>query len=179
MSASPFFGFSLILITYQDEWPVPVGEGSGLTWLTWSYRAKHLPPDFHQDKDQYEQLMSWLWEHPYRTQGNDLYARGVVILMCLGIGLVLRDLHAVQRKYRVKGVVVDKSVRHLQKSALGWGQEQSLLRECIRLKDDILRCLGETSETDDTPPPPKHTAKSGESSKAKRSRGKQKAVADE
>jgi hypothetical protein len=167
--ASAVFCFSDRLMMLQDEWPVPPGKGSGLAWLSWSYGAKHLPPEFHLDTAQYEQLSSWLLGHPYRTQGNDLYGQDVVILMCLGIGLVLRDLHAVQYVYGKEGVVADESAQHVQDSLLGWGQRQSLLRECVRLRKDIFDCFGLELEREETPLPEPHQPKVGESSKATRS----------
>lgn len=171
------FSVSLVLVSAglcssnrmipQDDWPVPPGKGSGLTWLSWSYGAKHLPREFHQDTTQYEQLTSWLLGHPYRTQGNDLFGQDVIILMCLGIGLVLRDLHAVQHVYRQEGVVADEAAQHMQDSMLGWGQRQSLLRECMRLREDIFNCFGLELERQETPEP--HQPKVGQSSKAKQS----------
>ena len=177
--ASAVFYISNRLIIPQDEWPVPPGTGSGLKWLSWSYGAKHLPPEFHQDTAQYEQLISWLLGHPYRTQGNDLYGQDVVILMCLGIGLVLRDLHAVQYVYGEEGVVADESAQHMQDSLLGWGQRQSLLRECMWLRTDIFGCFGLELEREETPPPEPHRPKAGETSKAKQSGRKGQVVADE
>jgi hypothetical protein len=168
-----------MLMMSQDDWPVPPGKGSGLTWLSWLYGAKHLPAEFYKDMAQYEQLTSWLLGHPYRTQGNDLHGQEVVILMCLGIGLVLRDLHAAQYVYRKEGVVADESAQHVQDSLLGWGQRQSLLRECTRLRNDIFGCFGLELEPDETPPPSPHQLKVGESSKAKWSGCKGQVVADE
>jgi hypothetical protein len=73
-----------------------------------------------------------------------------MLLMCLGIGLVLRDLQAVQFEFGEEGLEVDESLQHLQDSALGWGQCQSLLRECQRLRTDILICC----EVDPAPKTP-------------------------
>jgi hypothetical protein len=92
---------------------------------------------------------------------------------------VLRDLHAVQYVYRKEGVVADESAQHMQDSLLGWGQRQSLLRECMRLREDIFGCFGLELERRETPPPEPHRPKAGESSKAKRSRGKGQVVAAE
>lgn len=163
----------------QADWPVPGGKGSGLTWLSWSYGAKHLPENFHQDTAQYEQLTSWLVRHPYRSQGDELYGQDVVILMCLGIGLVLRDLYAVQYVYRQTGVVAEKEARHLQDSRLGWGQRQSLLRECIRLRNDIFRCFGLEIEEEDTPPAEIPRPNAGQSSRVTRSARKSQIVSDQ
>jgi hypothetical protein len=99
--------------------------------------------------------------------------------MCLGIGLVLRDLHAVQYVYRKEGFVADESSQHMQDSLLGWGQRQTLLRECIHLRKDIFGCLGLELEREDTPPPDPHQRKAGESSNAKRSGRKAQVDADE
>lgn len=155
----------------QDKSSSCVFHESGLMWLSWTYGAKHLPPNFHQDTAQYEQLTSWLLRHPYRSQRNDVHGQDVVILMCLAIGMVLRDLHAAQYDYGEPGVVVDEAARHVQESCLGWGQCQSLLRECTRLRKDIFRCLGLELErvVSPPPPPPKELRpKQGESSKDQR-----------
>jgi hypothetical protein len=96
--------------------------------------------------------MKWLQGRPYMSQAMDLNGQSVMVLMCLGIGLVLRDLHAVQFEFGEEGLEADESVQHVQASRLGWGQSQSLLRECRRLKIDILLCCG--MEADQQTPPP-------------------------
>jgi hypothetical protein len=160
----------------QDDWPASKKSGSGLTWLSWSYGAEHLPPDFHRDKRQFERFMAWLLTHPYRSQGDRLYNRDGLILMCLGIGLVLRDINAAQFEYGEEGVVVDPSVQHVQDSALRWGDGQALVRECRELRFDILRCFGDEPEKEESPPPP---PKAGEGSKVRGSRGRGKTAVDE
>jgi hypothetical protein len=163
----------------QDEKSVVSCNTSGLRWLSWTYRDKHLPEDFHKDEEQYERLTSWLVQRPYMSQQHVPQGQDAVILMCLAIGLVLRDLHAVHYVYGEPGVVVEDSALHVQESSLGWGELQALLRECTRLKNDIRRCFGLEAERQDTPPLPKDQGKAGESSKDKHPGRKHAVVAKE
>jgi hypothetical protein len=78
----------------------------------------------------------------------------VMVLMCLGVGLVLRDLQTVQFDLGEddSDEHLDASVKHLKRSKLGWGHNQALLRACQDTMEDIKICF---PEEDDLEPPPK------------------------
>jgi hypothetical protein len=169
------FGISILMI-HQEDAPAAPKRASGPTWLSWSHDAKHLSATFHEDKKHYEHFMTWLSKHPYRTAGDKLYAQDSLILMCLGIGLILRDLEEIQFESSQEGYVVEEANRHLQKSALSWPHHMTLVRECRKLKEDIFRCLGVEFDREDTLP---LLPKPGESSRPKRTRGKGSNASDE
>jgi hypothetical protein len=70
--------------------------GSGATWHSWTYPAKHLPASFHQSHAEFEGFVKWLQSSPYRSSKLDAQGQSAFALMCLGIGLVLGDLHTIQ-----------------------------------------------------------------------------------
>jgi hypothetical protein len=152
-------------MTYQQDGPAAPKRASGPTWLSWSHDEKHLLAHFHQDQKHYEHFMTWLAKPPYRTAGDKLYGQDSLILMCLGIGLILRDIEEIRSLSGKQGYVVDGVNQHLQNSVLRWPHHMTLLRECRKLKEDIFRCLGVEFDREETPPPP---PKQGESSRPKR-----------
>jgi hypothetical protein len=78
-----------------------------------------------------------------------------MILVCLGVGLVLRDLQTVQFDLGEgdSDEHLDASVKHLKRSRLGWGHNQALLRACQDILEDIKICFPQ--EEDLEPPPNK------------------------
>jgi len=109
-------------------------------WLSWTHSAKHLPETFHASTDAFEYFLDWIAAFPYRSSTFKPCAQGVIILMCLGVGLVARDIHTIKFGF-VKGGQyygnVDESVQHLQNSALKWTDLQTLLDACSRACEDI------------------------------------------
>lgn len=77
-------------------------------------------------------------------------------LMCLGIGLVLRDLWTNQFELGEDSSDegLDDSVKHLKHSRLGWPESQVLLRCCQDIRRDIRLCFNEEQEPE-TPTPPR------------------------
>jgi hypothetical protein len=72
------------------------------------------------------------------------YPQSVTIIMCLGIGLVLRDLEFSQFQTGEEnrhGIILDSSNQHLAHSILEWGHHQALLHVCNDLLEDIQICF--------------------------------------
>lgn len=79
-----------------------------------------------------------------------------MVLICLGIGLVLRDLriHQFELGEDSSDEHLDATVRHLKHSKLGWAQTQVLLRCCQDIRKDIWLCFNEEEEPETPTPPP-------------------------
>jgi hypothetical protein len=131
---------------------------SGAEWVTWSYAAKHLPAAFHESPAQFESFVKWLRSCPHRSPKLEPEGRTAIVLVCLGIGLVLRDLRTVQFDLGEgdSDEHLDESVKYLKHSRLGWGHTQALLRACRDIMDDIQICF---PEEEDPLPLPKVTRK--------------------
>jgi hypothetical protein len=86
----------------------------------------------------------------------DPHGQAVIILMCLGIGLVLRDLHTMQFELGEDNEAdddLDPLVHHLKTSKLHWGHSQALAGACEDVMQDIAICF--PAEEDPHPPPKK------------------------
>ena len=146
------------MMFYQDL-PLPTEWQSGAKWLTWTYPAKHLPPVFHQSQAEFEMFVKWLRSSPHRSTTLDPHGRPAMVLMCLGIGLVLRDLHTHQFELGEDSSDehLDATVKHLKHSKLGWAQTQVMIRCCQDLRKDIRLCFNEEEEPEIPTPPPAKT----------------------
>ena len=83
---------------------------------------------------------------PYCTDGMIAHPQHQVLLVCLGIGLVLRDLHVIQFDFGEGNDVsgdIDPAIKYLQKSKLEWAHTQVLLPICISIAEDLRTCLDE------------------------------------
>jgi hypothetical protein len=132
---------------------LPIGWGSGAEWHSWTYPAKHLPAEFHQSHAGFELFVKWLRSSPYRSSKLDPHGQSAFLLMCLGIGLVLRDLHTGQFELG-EGDSDDHlpaSTKHLKRSKLGWAQNQVLQRCCQEMWSDMQLCFNQ-DEHPQTPP---------------------------
>ena len=113
------------------------------TWLTWSYPAKHLQPSFHSSPAHFESFIKWLRSCPYRSPLMVAYSKSFAVTMCLGVGLVLRDLHF--RQFKTSSDDEDSSnggtSTHAIKSVLNWGHYQALLSACRDIRDDMEICF--------------------------------------
>lgn len=143
------------MMFYQDL-PLPSKWQSGAAWLTWTYPAKHLSPAFHQSQAEFELFVKWLRSSPHRSTTLDPHGRPAIVLICLGIGLVLRDLqtHQFELGEDSSDEHLDATVKHLKHSKLGWAQTQVLARCCQDLRKDIRICFNEEEEPETSPPPP-------------------------
>jgi nitrogen fixation-related uncharacterized protein len=84
------------------------------------------------------------------------HGQAVIILICLGIGLVLWDLNTIQFDLGEgddADDADDPSVHHLKGSALAWGHAQAILGTCQDIMEDIAICF--PAEEDPQPPPKK------------------------
>lgn len=89
----------------------------------------------------------------------DLYPQSITIVMCLGIGLVLRDLEFSQFQTGEEnrhGIALDSSNQHLAHSILEWGHHQALLHACNDVLEDIEICFHDEEDhhPDRLPSPP-------------------------
>jgi hypothetical protein len=81
-----------------------------------------------------------------------------MILMCLGVGLVLRDLAKMQFGFGEEednDGDSDVSIQHLKNSKLTWGHTQAMLGACQDIIDDVGVCFQE----ENGPQNPGNTAK--------------------
>jgi hypothetical protein len=115
----------------------------GPKWASWSYKNQHLSAYFHSSTKAFEDFIKWLKMMPYCTEGMVAYPQSKVLTVCLGIGLVLHDLHAVQ--FEVEGnedsSMLDPSKEHLQRSKLKWAHTQVLLQTCHTIARDLKECF--------------------------------------
>jgi hypothetical protein len=132
---------------------LPVGWGSGATWHSWTYAAKHLPVSFHQSHAEFEVFVKWLRSSPYRSSKLDAQGQSAFALMCLGIGLVLQDLHTIQFDLGEddSDEHLSASVKHLKTSKLEWAQNQVMLRCCQEMWSDI-QLFFTVEQEPETPP---------------------------
>jgi hypothetical protein len=122
----------------------PNPSRSGPDWLSLSYSAIHLPQSFHASTGEFESFVKWLRSSPHRTSGWEPHGQAVMILMCLGVGLVLRDLAKIQFGFGEEednDGDSDMSVQHLKTSKLTWGHTQALLGACQDIIDDVGVCF--------------------------------------
>jgi hypothetical protein len=68
--------------------------------------------------------------------------------MCLGIGLVLRDLNTIQFDLGEGDDAddVEEPLQHLKTSKLTWGHSKAILGACRDIMDDIAICFQEEEE---------------------------------
>jgi hypothetical protein len=77
------------------------------------------------------------------------YQQSHAVVMCLGIGLILRDLDLAQ--FHSKDTdndnnSLDVSIHHVVHSALTWGHYQALLAACADVCDDLHICFDSTDD---------------------------------
>jgi len=137
----------------------------GPKWLSWSLRTPHLPAEFHRSTQAFESFIKWLHKMPYCTTAMDVYDQSRVMMVCLGIGLVLRDLHECQVASAHKDAQIANSPllpKPLQESKLTWAHSQALLQVCIDIEKHLSICMGAESPETENPvsePAPKKRKK--------------------
>jgi hypothetical protein len=96
---------------------------------------------------------------PYCTKSMKAYPQSRVLVVCLGIGMVLQDLHVVQFDLQ------EAASAHLKKSKLEWAHTQVLVQMCLTIVDDLKTCLEAGESHDSVTPSPKRKAPSSKRQK--------------
>jgi hypothetical protein len=135
------------LYLVQIDSATPVLTQPPPAWVSWDYPCKHLSPAFHEDTQEFEALISWLKTKPYCSPLHDPYGREMVLLVCLGIGLVFRDLQTIQ--FTEEGEdFPDELGDFLKDTSLTWAHVDALADACHSLEMVLKSCL-QSLETDD------------------------------
>jgi hypothetical protein len=121
----------------------------GPKWVSWSYKKTHLSGRFHSSIDGFEEFIKWLKMMPYCTRSMTAYPQSHVLVICLGIGMLLRDLHVVQFDSQ------DPASAHLKMSKLEWAHTQVLVQMCLTIVNDLKGCLDEGQPEHPVTPPHK------------------------
>ena len=118
----------------------------GPKWVSWSYKHQHLSGRFHSSSDGFQDFIKWLKTRPYCTDSLLAYPQSRILVVCLGIGMVLRDLRVVKS---------GGSIAHLKKSKLDSALSQVVLEMCLEISEDLKACLDEELPEDPPTPLPK------------------------
>lgn len=145
--------FSMIPQQHSDAM---VSGKPGPKWVSWSYKNTHLSGRFHSSSDGFEDFIKWLKTRPYCTNSLLAYPRSRILVVCLGIGMVLRDLHVVQFEGGdASSSRPGSSAGHLQKSKLDWALYQVVVEMCLSISEDLKQCLEIQQTQKSATPPPK------------------------
>ena len=130
-------------VANQKDSDVVIMAEPGPKWLSWSYKRAHLSGRFHSSIDGFDSFVEWLKSNPFCNDAMETYAQSQSLTVCLGVGLLLRDLHIIQFELGEDGQggvsgELDPAFEHLRKSKLEWGHSKELLRLC----DSMARALG-------------------------------------
>lgn len=118
----------------------------GPKWISWSNKSKHLSARFHSSTEGFDKLLKWLMSQPYCTEDIVAYPQSRVLVVCLGIGMVLRDLYVMQFGFGDDNedgpaLPVDAAIEHLKNSHLEWEHANVLLRTCKTITANLKNCL--------------------------------------
>jgi hypothetical protein len=134
----------------QEESDAMISGRPGPKWASWLYKRQHLSARFHSSSDGFEDFIQWLKTMPYCTDAMVAYPQSRVLVVCLGIGMLLRDLHAIQFELGnedEESSTLDPAMTHLRKSKLDWAHAQVLSQMCLAIAADLRGCLdGEEKE---------------------------------
>jgi hypothetical protein len=108
----------------------------GPKWALWDYGGKYLPAAFHKSLEQFGKVINWIQTKPYCSDAREPYPRDKAAIVCLAIGLILRDIQGIQF---VEGE--DNQDDHLKGSVLSWGEVGVLMSRCREMEQDIKACL--------------------------------------
>jgi hypothetical protein len=95
---------------------------------------------------------------PYCTEDMVAYPQSRVLVVCLGIGILLHDLHICQFDFGEDdedSSTLDPATAHLQKSKLGWEHAQAVVQMCLTIAADLTECLGTEQEDHSSKTPSK------------------------
>jgi hypothetical protein len=129
-------------VTIQKDSDVMIMGEPGPKWASWSYKKAHLSGRFHSSIDGFDGFVEWVKTNPFCNEAMETYPQSRSLTVCLGLGLLLRDLHVIQFELGENGEGgvsggLDPTIEHLKKSKLEWGHSKELLRLC----DSIVRTL--------------------------------------
>jgi hypothetical protein len=113
-----------------------VASKPGPKWASWSYNVKHLPLAFHADVKPFEDFINWLKTKPYCSQSMVPYPLSKVLTVCLGIGLVLRDLKFTQATLGEQEAECG-APGYLRSSKLVWAHTNALLHTCNNIQANL------------------------------------------
>lgn len=118
----------------------------GPKWISWSNKSKHLSGRFHSSTEGFNKVLKWLVSKPYCTDNMVAYPQSRVLVVCLGIGMLLRDLYVMQFGFGEEnedspGLPVEHAIAHLKKSHLEWEHANVLLRTCKTITVTLKNCL--------------------------------------
>ena len=150
-SLTVLFCHALLFVTIQEQSDAMITGQPGPKWVSWSYDQEHLSAKFHTNTDGFDHFLKWLKSMPYCNNAMVAYPQSRVLLVCLGIGMVLRDLQVIQfglGEGNEDSSNSDAAIAHLRKSQLDWGHSKALLRICNTIVDNLNTCLGELEEPD-------------------------------
>jgi hypothetical protein len=126
---------NLLRVYMQEESDALVSGQPGPKWVSWSYKKTHLSGRFHSSSHGFEEFIKWLKTMPYCTKTMIAYPQSHVLGVCLGIGMVLRDLHTIQFGSQ------DPASAHLRMSKLEWAHTQVVIQMCLTIVEDLKACL--------------------------------------
>jgi hypothetical protein len=144
----------------QEESDVMVTGQPGPKWVSWSYQKEHLSGRFHSSSDGFDNFVKWLKSRPYCSTTMEVYPQSRVLVVCLGIGLLLRDIQVIQFGFgednqHASSSKQNRAIAHLEKSQLEWGHSKVLLRMCTVIAADLKTCLAEIEQEE----PPESSTK--------------------
>ena len=142
----------------------------GPKWASWSYNKAHLSGRFHSSIDGFDSCVTWLKTNPICSDTMEMYPQSRSLVVCLGVGMLLRDIHVVQFGGEGSGVTLDPTIADLQNSHLEWGHSQQILRMCTSIVEVMKTCLSDTERQEpeafaskgQKEPPSKHRKKQPE-----------------
>lgn len=120
----------------------------GPKWASWSYKKAHLSGRFHSSIDGFDNFVKWLKSNPFCNDAMEIYPQSRSLAVCLGMGMLLRDLHIMQFELGEGGQdagagTLDLGIAHLQNSKLTWGHSKQLLRMCTTIVEVLKTCLND------------------------------------
>lgn len=138
-------------VTFQQDSDVAIMGEPGPKWASWSYKKAHLSARFHSGIDGFDGFVKWLRTNPFCNDAMETYPQSRSLTVCLGLGLLLRDLHIIQFGLGDEGqggviVGMDPAIEHLRKSKLEWGHSKELLRLCDSMARALEICLDDIEQ---------------------------------
>jgi hypothetical protein len=134
----------------QEHSEALIAGRPGPKWASWSYKNQYLSARFHSNCNGFEDFISWLKSRPYCSDNMVAYPQNRVLAVCLGIGLILHDIHTIQFELgesNEDSADRDTALAPLKKSKLDWAHSQALLQMCITVAADLKECLEEAKES--------------------------------